>query len=143
VNTRTRAWDEAARSLSIDPAARRRPDPGRWLWYAFWGPLPARFRVWVLYDATCSSWVFRHLARLLTVAVVPVAAVAVFLPAPLGVRLGTAFVAGGGALLFSAVWVNEATEWRLERSGWRPALGIELRQRRAQIARWMATVRKL
>lgn len=97
----------------------------------------------MLYDATCSAWVFRHVARLVTVAVVPVTAVAVFLPAPLGIRLATAFVAGGGALLFSAVWVNEATEWRLERSGWRPELGVELRQRRAQIARWMSDVRKL
>jgi hypothetical protein len=140
---RTRAWDEAARSLGIEPNPRHRPDPAHWLWYAFWGPLPDRFRVWVLYDATCSSWVVRHLARLLTVAVIPVVAVAVFLPAPAGVRLATAFVAGAGALLFSAVWVNEATDYRLERAGWRMGTGPELRRRRSEIARWMATIRKL
>lgn len=130
-------------SLGIERSARSRPDLLHWLAYAFWGPLPARYRTWVLYDATCSTWVLRHLGRLLTVAVLPVAAVILFLPGPLHVRVLTAVAAGAGALLFTAAWVNEATEYRLVRAGWRPGMGPELRRRRSELADWMASVRRL
>lgn len=143
MSIRARAWQEAARSLGVEPEHRSRPGPFRWLWYAFWGPLPERYRVWVLYDATCATWVLRHLARLVAVAALPVAAVAVFLPATLGIRLSTAFLAGGGGLIFSAVWINEATEYRTERAGWRPELASELRQRRREVTKWLSTIRKL
>ncbi len=115
----------------------------RWLFYAFWGPLPQRNRVWVLYDATCSTWVFRYLGRLLTVAVLPTVAVLLFFPGPLPVRALTAVAAASGALLFTAVWANEATDYRLARAGWPEGIGPELRKRRARIATWMATVRRL
>ena len=141
--TRTRAWEDAVRSLGIEPTPRVRPNPVRWLWYAFWGPLPERHRVWVLYDVTCSTWIFRHLARLLTIAVLPVAAVILFLPGPVHLRVLTAFVAGAGAFLFTAVWVNEATEYRLLQAGWRWGIGPELRERRSEIAEWIVTVRRL
>jgi hypothetical protein len=141
--TRTRAWEEAVRSLGIEPEGRKRPNPALWLWYAFWGPLPARYRVWVLYDATCTTWVFRHLSRILTVAVLPVTAVIVFLPGPLHLRVLTAVVAGSGAFMFTAVWVNEATEYRLTRAGWRWGTGPEVRLRRSVMAEWMVTLRRL
>jgi hypothetical protein len=143
VKMRTEAWEEAVRSLGIEPAPRGRPNAIQWIWYAFWGPLPERYRTWVLYDATCSTWVFRHLARILTVAVLPVAAVALFLPAPLYLRLLTAFVAGGGAILFTAVWLYESTDYRLSRAGWRWGIGEEVRQRRSMISKWMVNVRRL
>lgn len=143
MRTRTQAWEEAVRSLGIEPTARVRPNPARWLWYAFWGPLPERHRVWVLYDATCSTWIFRHFARILTIAVLPVAGVIVFLPGPIHLRLLTAFVAGAGAFLFTAVWVNEATESRLLRAGWRWGIGPEVRERRSELAEWMVKVRRL
>lgn len=131
------------RSLGIEPVPRVRPNPFLWVWWAFWGPLPDRHRVWVLYDVTCSTWVFRHLARILTIAVLPVTAVALFLPAPPNVRVLTAFVAGAGAFMFTAVWVNEATEHRLVQAGWRWGIGPELRHRRAEIAEWLAQLRRL
>jgi hypothetical protein len=143
MSTRTRAWEEAVRSSGIDPTPRVRPNPVRWLWYAFWGPLPDRHRIWVLYDATCATWIFRHVARLLTVAVLPVVAVALFLPAAAHVRVLTAFVAGFGAFLFTVVWVNEATDHRLVQAGWRWGTGSAVRERRAVIAQWMGTVRRL
>jgi hypothetical protein len=138
-----RAWEEAVRSLGIEPGPRVRPNPLRWLWYAFWGPLPERCRIWVLYDATCATWVIRHLARILTVAAPPVLAVILFLPGPLHLRVLTALVAGGGAFLYTAVWVNEATESRLTRAGWRYGIGPEVRERRSMIAEWMVNVRRL
>jgi hypothetical protein len=143
MTTRTRAWEEAVRSLGIEPTPRVRPNPALWLWYAFWGPLPDRYRTWVLFDITCATWVIRHIVRLLTIAALPVAAVILFLPAPLHVRVLTALVAGCGAFLFTVVWVNEATEHRLAQAGWRWGLGVEVRERRGEIADWMASVRRL
>jgi Family of unknown function (DUF5313) len=143
MSARALAWEEAVRSLGIDPNPRSRPDPFRWLWYAFWGPLPERQRTWVLYDATCSTWVLRHVGRLLVIAALPIAAVVLFLPGAVHVRVLTAVVAGLGGFLFAAVWVNEATDQRLVRAGWRAGIGPELRQRRSEIADWMATVRRL
>jgi hypothetical protein len=140
---RTRAWEEAVRSLGIDHLERKRPSPVLWLWYAFWGPLPARYRGWVLYDATCTTWVLRHFARVLTIAVPPVAAVVLFLPGPLHLRLLTALVAGFGAFLFTVVWVNEATEYRLARAGWSWGIGPEVRQRRALMTEWMVSLNRL
>jgi hypothetical protein len=55
----------------------------------------------------------------------------------------TALVAGCGAFLFTVVWVNEATEHRLAQAGWRWGLGVEVRERRGEIADWMASVRRL
>lgn len=143
MRTGTEAWEEAVRSLGIEPTPRVRPSPVRWLWYAFWGPLPDRYRNWVLYDGTCATWVLRHLARILVVAVLPVAAVAVFLPAPVQLRLLTALVAGCGAFLFTAVWMYEATDYRLARAGWRWGISEEIRERRSVIADWRASLRRL
>lgn len=140
---RVRAWAEAARSLGLDPSARARPDPLRWLYYAFWGPLPDQFRTWVLYDGTCSTWVLRHVSRLLTVAVLPVVAVIVFVPGPLHLRVLTSLVAFLGGFLFTVVWVNEATDLRLVRAGWPPDIGPELRQRRSDLAEWIGYVGRL
>ena len=143
MSTRTRAWEEAVRSLDLEPTPRVRPNLFLWLWYALWGPLPDRHRVWVLFDATCATWVLRHFARILTLAVLPITAVILFLPGPLGVRVFTSIVAGGGAFVFTAVWVNEATDFRLLRAGWPWGTGDEVRQRRSELTEWMLRVRKL
>lgn len=140
---RTRVWEDAVQSLGIDPAPRVRPNPVQWLWYAFWVPLPDRYRIWVLWDATCPTWILRHFVRILTIAVLPVAAVVLFLPGPLHLRVLTAVVAGIGAFMFTAVWVNEATEYRLMRAGWPWGTGPEVRERRSMIAQWTASVRRL
>ena len=59
MRTRVLAWEEACRSLGIEPNPLVRPNPVLWLWFAIWGPLPERYRVWVLYDATCWTWGMR------------------------------------------------------------------------------------
>jgi Family of unknown function (DUF5313) len=133
MRTRVLIWEEAVRSLGIEPTPRIRPNPLRWLWYLVWGRLPERHRVWVLYDTTCLTWVIRHVLRLLLLAVLPVGAILLWLPAPLGVRGLTAFVAGFSAVLFTVVWVNEATEQRLVQAGWRWGIGPEVRRARAEM----------
>jgi hypothetical protein len=74
---------------------------------------------------------------------VPMAAVVVFLPGPLHLRLLTALVAGAGAFLFTVVWVNEATESRLVRAGWGSGTGEQVRERRSLIREWIGRVRRL
>jgi hypothetical protein len=129
-----RAWEDAARSLGIDPEPCVRPNPALWIWFALWGPLPEKYRTWVLYDATAPTWILRYIIRVVVVAALPVAAIAIWLPAPAGVRGLTAFVTGACAVLFTAMWVNEGTEHRIVQAGWPWGLGPELRERRAVIA---------
>lgn len=38
----------------------QRPGPLWWIWYAFGGKLPDRYRDWVLHDVTCRTWWLRH-----------------------------------------------------------------------------------
>ena len=40
-----------------------RPNPLLWLYYQYGGRLPARYREWVLHDATCRTWFLRVLLR--------------------------------------------------------------------------------
>ncbi|GAB2457746.1 DUF5313 family protein [Jatrophihabitans fulvus] len=110
------------------------PRPGllHLLGYAFYVPLPDRYREWVLFDATCSTWVLRQVARTLLMAAVPVAAIALFLPADGGVRALTAFVAGACAVMFVTLYVNEATEYRLVRAGYPWGTGERTRIERAE-----------
>jgi len=129
-----RAWEIAAESLELPTGPRRRPNPLLWLWYAYWGPLPARHAAWVLYDATCSTWVLRYLARVVAALTLPVAAIVIFLPAKGDVRGWTAFTAGACAFLFTAIWINESTEYRLARAGYGWDVGPALRAKRDEIA---------
>jgi Family of unknown function (DUF5313) len=41
-----------------------RPDPVRWVWYAFGGRLPDRYRDWVVHDATGPGWRWRYAAQI-------------------------------------------------------------------------------
>lgn len=130
-----RAWEVAAESLELPSVPRLRPNPLLWMWYAYWGPLPERHAVWVLYDATCSTWVLRYLARVVAALVPPVAAILIFLPAEGEIRAWTAFMAGSCALLFTGIWINESMEYRLVRAGYHWEVGPALRAKRDEMAR--------
>jgi hypothetical protein len=130
----TRAWEEAVRSLGMEPGPRVRPSPPRWLWYALWGPLPDKHRLWVLYDTTCSMWVLRHILRILAIVVVPVAAIAIWLPTTAGIRALTATVTGLCAVLLTVTWINEGTEHRLAQAGFAWGIGPQVRERRSHLA---------
>jgi len=142
VRTATVAWEEAARSLGIEPSPRVRPTALRWLRYACWGRLPDRNALWVLYDATCSTWVARYLARVLVIVIPPSVVIATVLPATLGVRVLTAVLTGFFALLFTAVWINEGSEHRLIQAGWRWTLATELREQRELMAERLAQLQR-
>jgi hypothetical protein len=125
------AWERAARAAGVDPPERVRPGPAPWLRYAAWRPIGARYRGWVLYDTTCSTWILRHLARLLALAALPLLALAIWLPASGEVRALTCLTTGLCAILFPTMYVNEATDHRLGQAGWRPEVGPLIREMRA------------
>jgi hypothetical protein len=120
----------------------RRPGPLRWLGYAFGGRLPEEYREWVLHDTTASTWVFRHLSRVLVVIAVPVAAILIWLPAGFGIRALTAFVCASCVVLMTAILSNDMTERRLHRAGYEWGLGEQLRARRATDAQRLANQRR-
>jgi hypothetical protein len=114
-----------------DPAlAGYRPGPFRWFWYAVGGRLPARYRPWVLHDLTCRTWPLRHLARL-AAQLAPVAIVLVIrLPGPLWIRLTGAVGGSLVGLLYSFVFLYEATENRATKAGYPHGTLHEVRNER-------------
>jgi hypothetical protein len=111
------AQPEAERAARAEPIVR--PSPQRWIGYAFGGRLPERNRGWVLHDTTTGTWWLRHLLRTLVQLAVPIVLVVAFLPASWELR---AAAAGGGvflALIFSVAYMNETTENRVVKAGYR------------------------
>ena len=102
-----------------DDGQRRRPDPLRWIWYAFGGALSPRYRQWVLHDLTCRTRWERQIAR----AVVQVAPLAAVLLLALGfdwivwVGVGCGLVL---ALIYSAAYFDSSADHRLAKHGYPP-----------------------
>jgi hypothetical protein len=120
----------------------RRPGPLLWLKYAFGGSLPPGYAEWVLHDTTAGTWVLRHIARVLVVIAVPVAAILIWLPASIGLRGLTAFVCAACAVLLTAILSNDMTERRLHRAGYEWGLGERIRAQRAGDAQRSANQRR-
>lgn len=96
----------------------RRPGPLRWWWYANGGGLPAEYREWVLHDVSCRTWPLRHLLRLI-VQLLPVAVALILLvPGPLWVRMMAGIGGSMVGLLYSFVFLYEATEHRASKAGY-------------------------
>jgi hypothetical protein len=109
-----------------------RPDPARWLWYAFGGSLPERYSTWVFKDTTSRTWVLRHVARSLAQLAVPIAVVLLVVPGPFWIR---GMAALGGVLLgliFSFAYMTETIEHRLVRAGYPAGSGAAAHQRAAE-----------
>lgn len=97
---------------------RIRPNPVRWVLYAFGAGLPARHRTWVLHDVTARTWQLRHFART-TVQLLPIGVLLyVFIPGPPYVR---ALAVLAGALLgyfYSVAYMQESAEHRVMKAGY-------------------------
>jgi hypothetical protein len=96
----------------------RRPNPARWLAYAFGAGLPAVHREWVLHDVTTRTWQLRHLART-TVQLAPFA-IALYLLIP-GEPWVRAMAVLAGLLLgyfYSAAYMYETAEHRVLKAGY-------------------------
>lgn len=108
-----------------------RPGFARWVWYSFGGGLPPQDSVWVLHDATCSTWVIRHIARALVVVTVPAIALVLFLPTSMDIRVLTVVTVTGCQLLLLGILTNEITERRVHKAGYSWGTATEVRTQRA------------
>jgi len=115
----------------------KRPNPVRWLCFQYGVRLPARYRDWVLHDATCPTWLPRVLLRTL-VQLVPAFAVV------LGVLLsidGAWPIALGALLLGVLVSLRltlanaaDSVDARLARYGFPPGHGTATRKQASAAA---------
>jgi hypothetical protein len=113
--------------IPADPIVR--PAPHRWIWYAFGGRLPERNRGWILHDTTTGTWWLRHIARTMVQLALPIALIAVLLPASLGLRLACALGGVILALIFSLAYMNETAENRVVKAGYPVGTGEAARER--------------
>ena len=104
----------------------------RWLWYAFGGGLPARFTPWVLHDTTGRTWWLRHLVRVALQIAPVVAAIIVFVPGPLSLRIATAGIGAIMGAVYGGAYIHETTEHRLVKAGYPRGAGPLLRAQRAR-----------
>lgn len=108
-----------------------RPTPLQWLRYVYTGSVPRKNDAWVLYDATCRTWVLRHIVRFLFLVGPLVLAVAIFLPAPGALRAEAAGTAACSILIGYLCFTTEALEHRIEKAGYPNGLAQKLREQRA------------
>jgi len=111
-----------------------RPNPLQWIWYAYGGTLPQRYREWVLRDITARTWLIRHTIRTLMF-VVPILVVlylifglAVHLPASiLWPAMALGVIVG---LYYSLSYARETGDLRLVKYGYPDGHGTQLRDKR-------------
>lgn len=106
----------------------------QWIWYAYGGRLPQRHAEWVLHDATCRTWVLRHLARSLT-QIAPFCALLMFLPGPLSIRLMSISLGLLVGLFYSVCYMGETVEHRVIKHGHPPGIGRETRELHREVRR--------
>ena len=96
----------------------RRPNPARWVAYAFGAGLPAAHRAWVLHDVTTRTWQLRHFAR--TAVQLTPFAVALYTLIPGQPWVRAAAVLGGLLLgfFYSAAYMYETAEHRAVKAGY-------------------------
>lgn len=93
------------------------PGPLQWLWYAFGGGLPPRYRDWVLHDATAPTWWLRQLVRSAVQAFPVAVVVALLIPGSPGIKLMACAGGVAVALFFVLSFVDEAVERRVAKAG--------------------------
>lgn len=101
----------------------RRPNPLLWLYFQFGGRLPARYRDWVLHDATCRTWLVRALVRM-TVVLAPFFAVLLIVLVNVSgswpLALGSILLGVLVSLRLAVANVMESVDIRLTKYGFPP-----------------------
>lgn len=109
-----------------------RPNPVLWLYFQYGGRLPARYREWVLHDATCRTWLVRVFVRTL-VLLAPAFAVVLFVLVRIGgqwpIALGAILLGVLVSLRFALANAMESVDARLVRYGYPPGHASALRRR--------------
>jgi hypothetical protein len=116
-----------------------RPNPLQWLRYAYGGQLPERYREWVLYDATCRTWLLRYALKVAAEALPWLAAgfvvLTLLMPAPASLVLPALLLALLMSFYFTLTSADELTEARLAKHGYPPGTGKAVRRRRSKASR--------
>ena len=118
-------------AAQVEPARRavHRPDPVRWLWYAYGGGLSPRYREWVLHDLTCRSWALRHLARAFLQVLPVVVVLLLVLPGGPAVRFAAVTAGVLLGMLYSGAYLHEITEHRVSKAGYPAGTARQIRER--------------
>ncbi|GAA4386287.1 DUF5313 domain-containing protein [Tsukamurella soli] len=97
------------------------PNPLRYIAFVYGAALPDHNREWVRHTLTCDTWVVRHLIRG-QLALVPVYAILLAIPGPLGLRCATVLLGVFVVLFYNVVYMRQNRARRLQRSGLDPNL---------------------
>jgi hypothetical protein len=106
----------------------RRPNPVRWLWYAYGGGLPSAYREWVLHDLTCRTWPLRHLVRALLQVLPVVVVLLLVVPGELSVRIAAVTAGVLLGLFYSCAYLYEIAEHRVAKAGYPAGTAREVRE---------------
>lgn len=111
----------------------RRPNPLRWVYYAFGGRLPDDYREWVLHDATTRTWLLRYAARIVVQALPWLVGGFLLLtwltPVPVLYTVGALVLGLLMSLYFTVTSADELSEVRLGQHGFPPGTGKQIRRR--------------
>jgi hypothetical protein len=109
----------------------KRPNPVRWLCFQYGVRLPARYRDWVLHDATCRTWLPRVLVRTLIQLTPAFVVLLVVLPLIGGawpIALGAILLGVLVSLRLTLANAAESVDGRLVRYEFPPGHGTEARK---------------
>jgi hypothetical protein len=116
----------------------RRPNPLWWVYYAYGGRLPDRYREWVLHDGTCRTWLLRVFLRgfvqVLPVAIGLLVAFLVLGSGSWPLAVGAVVLGLVGMLRYVLSYSVESVNGRLSRYGYPPGHGTEVRKARYKAA---------
>jgi hypothetical protein len=98
-----------------------RPDPLHYLAWVYTGTLPERNREWVRRTLTRRTWAIRHLVRG-QLAMLPVYALLMLLPGPLGLRGATVLLGVLLVAFYNSAYMVQNRSRRLEKNGLDPEL---------------------
>ncbi len=119
-----------------------RPTPLQWLHYASGGGLPAECSSWVFHDTTCATWLLRHSLRFLLGLSPLIVTLLVFVPGPIGLRLGCVAVGIAASVALSFGWVVEIADRRAVRAGYPSGLAERRRTERGEAVQRAAAARR-
>ncbi len=113
----------------------RRPNPLRWIAYAYSAALPAKNRSWVYNDLTGRFAVPRHLLRSQFTFLPIYVALYFGFPSEVGIRLAMVGLGASLALIFSITYMDQNRSRRLEKNGLEATTLTQRRRREADAER--------
>lgn len=111
-----------------------RPNPVQWLWFAFGGRLPNRYREWVLHDAVSRTWLLRFAVRaLVRISPLVLAALVVLrlLDAHVGLALASVVLGLFVGVYYAMSYAVERVDQQLARYGYPNGTAERMREERS------------